>query len=143
MTVDLGVTYDQLNRAMSINFVGLATGCIFFIPFAKKYGRRPVYIVSTALMLATAFWTSRIHSLTELYICNLLQGLAGATNESIAEITVSRALRRVVRPCTKCCTDCGPFLRAPPRHNEWTIHELCDGWGMVSIQFIHLRRHNR
>lgn len=89
MTIDLEVSYTELNRAMSVNFVGLATGCIFFIPFAKKYGRRPVYIISTALMLATTFWTARMHSLTELYITNLLQGLAGATNESIAEITVN------------------------------------------------------
>ncbi|CAG7993333.1 unnamed protein product [Penicillium nalgiovense] len=87
MTIDLEVTYTQLNKAMSVNFVGLTTGCILFIPFAKKYGRRPVYIVSTALMLTTSFWTSRINSLTELYVTNLLQGLAGATNESIAEIT--------------------------------------------------------
>ncbi|KAJ5308924.1 hypothetical protein N7508_004303 [Penicillium antarcticum] len=89
MTVDLQVTYTELNRAMSVNFVGLATGCIFFIPFARKYGRRPVYIVSTAFMLITSFWTSRMHSITELYVTNLLQGLAGATNESIAEITIA------------------------------------------------------
>ncbi|KAI2708476.1 hypothetical protein CBS147332_6537 [Penicillium roqueforti] len=89
MTVDLEVTYTELNKAMSVNFVGLTTGCIFFIPFAKKYGRRPVYIVSTALMLTTSFWTSKMNSLTELYLTNLLQGLAGATNESIAEITIA------------------------------------------------------
>ncbi|CAI7586373.1 unnamed protein product [Penicillium viridicatum] len=87
MTVDMEVTYDELNNAVSVNFVGLATGCILFIPFAKKYGRRPVYIVSAALMLATAFWSSTMTSLTELYATNLLQGLAGATNESIAGIT--------------------------------------------------------
>lgn len=89
MIPDMGVSYTQLNQAMSINFVGLATGCIFFIPFAKKYGRRPIYIISAALMLATTFWMARMDSLTELYITNLLQGLAGATNESIVEITVS------------------------------------------------------
>ncbi|KAJ5400720.1 hypothetical protein N7465_011209 [Penicillium sp. CMV-2018d] len=89
MTVDMEVTYDELNNAVSVNFVGLATGCILFIPFAKKYGRRPVYIVSAALMLATAFWSSTMTSLTELYATNLLQGLAGATNESIAGITVA------------------------------------------------------
>ncbi|KAG0153171.1 hypothetical protein PDIDSM_5021 [Penicillium digitatum] len=66
MTTDMEVTYAQLNYAMSVNFVGLATGCLLFIPFAKKYGRRPVYIVSTALMLATSFWASRMNSLTEL-----------------------------------------------------------------------------
>ena len=88
MIVDLHVTYNQLNQSMSVNYVGLAMGCVLFIPLAKKYGRRPVYIVSTALMLVTSFWTSRLESLTELYICNLFQGLAGATNEAIAEITV-------------------------------------------------------
>ncbi|KGO76447.1 Major facilitator superfamily domain, general substrate transporter [Penicillium italicum] len=88
MKTDMGVTYAELNNAMSVNYVGLATGCIFFIPFAKKYGRRPVYIVSTAVMLATSFWSCKMTSLTELYVTNLLQGLAGATNESIAEITI-------------------------------------------------------
>lgn len=88
MVVDLGVSYTQLNQAMSVNFAGLATGCVFFIPLAKKYGRRPVYIVSTVLMLATTFWKAHLRSLAELYITNLLQGLAGATNEAIAEITV-------------------------------------------------------
>lgn len=88
MVVDLHVTYTQLNRAMSVNFVGLAMGCYLFIPAAKKFGRRPVYIVSTMLMVATSFWSASLKSLTDLYVCNLLQGLAGATNEAIVEITV-------------------------------------------------------
>lgn len=88
MAKDLGVTFVQLNRAISVNFVGLSTGCILFIPLARKFGRRPIYLVSTALMLATAFWMAEIHSLPELYIANLLQGMAGATNESIVQITV-------------------------------------------------------
>ncbi|XHG09639.1 hypothetical protein AWENTII_012685 [Aspergillus wentii] len=89
MVIDLGVTYTQLNRAMSVNYVGLAMGCVFFVPLAKKYGRRPIYLISTAIMLATSFWSAGIHSLSELYITNLLQGLAGATNESIVQITIA------------------------------------------------------
>ena len=88
MIIDLEVSYTQLNQTMSVNFVGLAIGCVLFIPLAKKFGRRPVYIASTAVLFATALWTARIKSLTELYICNLLQGLGGAINEAIAEITV-------------------------------------------------------
>jgi MFS family permease len=88
MVVDLNVTYTQLNRAVSVNFVGLAMGCVLFIPLAKKFGRRPVYLVSTALMLVTSFWASKLTRLSELYATNLLQGLAGATNESIVQITV-------------------------------------------------------
>ncbi|KAL2787798.1 major facilitator superfamily domain-containing protein [Aspergillus keveii] len=89
MVVDLGVTYTQLNQAMSVNFVGLSVGCVLFIPLAKKFGRRPVYLVSTALMLVTSFWSSKLTSLAELYATNLLQGLAGATNESIVQITIA------------------------------------------------------
>ncbi|OOQ84836.1 MFS transporter [Penicillium brasilianum] len=89
MVLDLNVTYTQLNQSMSVNSVGLSFGCVLFIPLAKKFGRRPVYIVSTAIMLAASFWTSRIESLAELYVTNLLQGLAGATNETIVEITIS------------------------------------------------------
>ncbi|KAJ5675541.1 hypothetical protein N7462_008438 [Penicillium macrosclerotiorum] len=89
MVVDLDVSYSELNQAMSVNYVGLAMGCVFFIPLAKKFGRRPIYIASTALMLATSFWTARLDSLAELYVANLLQGLAGATNEAISEITIS------------------------------------------------------
>lgn len=88
MVVDLHVTYTELNRAMSVNFVGLAMGCYLFIPLAKKFGRRPIYIVSTMLMVATSFWSASLTSLTDLYVSNLLQGLAGATNEAIVEITV-------------------------------------------------------
>ncbi|OGM45336.1 putative MFS transporter [Aspergillus bombycis] len=89
MVVDLHVTYPQLNNAMSVNFVGLAMGCVLFIPFAKKFGRRPVYLASTALMLVTSFWAAEISTLAELYITNLLQGLAGATNEAIVQITIA------------------------------------------------------
>jgi MFS family permease len=88
MTDDMGVTYTQLNNATSDNYVGLAMGCVLFIPFANKYGRRPVYLASTAVMMATSFWSGEMTSLAELYITNLLQGLAGATNEAIVQITV-------------------------------------------------------
>ncbi|RAL07396.1 putative MFS transporter [Aspergillus homomorphus CBS 101889] len=89
MVVDLKVTYTQLNRAMSVNYVGLSMGCVMFIPLAKKFGRRPIYLISTAFMLVTSFWSAEIKTLSELYITNLIQGLAGATNEAIVQITIA------------------------------------------------------
>jgi MFS family permease len=103
MVVDLNVTYTQLNRAMSVNFVGLAMGCVLFIPLAKKFGRRPVYLVSTALMLVTSFWASKLTRLSELYATNLLQGLAGATNESIVQITVCLFVIESTMPLSNTC----------------------------------------
>lgn len=89
MAVDLGMSFSLLNKTQSVNYVGLCTGCWLFIPIAKKYGRRCIYILSLAVYLATNFWAARMHSTAEVYVNNLLQGLAGSTNEAIAQITVS------------------------------------------------------
>lgn len=93
MIPDLKVDYSQLNNASAINYAGTGAGCIFFIPFAVKYGRRPVYLVSTAMMAAMSFWSARMTTVAELYITNLLAGLAGSTNETIVQMTVRCPLR--------------------------------------------------
>ncbi|KAI8269929.1 hypothetical protein K4K58_012832 [Colletotrichum sp. SAR11_239] len=66
MTVELGMTYDELNAGVSFNVVGLALGCLCIIPFTKKYGRRSTYIFSTAVMAATSWWSSRMPEMTSL-----------------------------------------------------------------------------
>jgi hypothetical protein len=47
-----------------------------------------MYLLTTAIILAMAIWSARMQSLTELYISQLIFGLASATNESIVEMTV-------------------------------------------------------
>jgi MFS family permease len=88
MTVDINLTYEQLNNSMSANGAGCALGCVVFVPIAQKYGRRSVYIISTAIMAGSSWWTSRMTTLTELYLTNLLFGLAGSVNETLAQMTV-------------------------------------------------------
>ena len=89
MAGDLNVTMAQLSHGQSANLAGLAAGCALFIPFARKYGRRPVYIVSTMVFAASSWWTSRINSYAELIVTNLISGLAGAINETAVQMTVS------------------------------------------------------
>ncbi|KAH7401389.1 major facilitator superfamily domain-containing protein [Pyrenochaeta sp. MPI-SDFR-AT-0127] len=89
MSVDLNLSMERLNNATSANAAGLAVGCILFIPLTKKFGRRSTYVVSTAVMAAVSWWTAYQQTLTELFLTNLLYGLAGATNEAIVQVTVS------------------------------------------------------
>lgn len=88
MTVDLDVSIAQLSNAQSAQLAGLATGCIFFIPFTIKYGRRLTYLVSTAILAAAAWWTSSMHSYAELIVTAVITGLAGAINETAVQMTV-------------------------------------------------------
>ncbi|KAF9890351.1 hypothetical protein FE257_006017 [Aspergillus nanangensis] len=87
--VDLDCEYTDLTTALALMFVGTSTGCFFFIPFAIKYGRRPVYIVSVAFLAGMAIWSARMNSLLELFASQLIGGLASATNETIAQMTIA------------------------------------------------------
>ncbi|KAK0392282.1 hypothetical protein NLU13_1778 [Sarocladium strictum] len=89
MSPDLNVTFDELNASLACNAAGLCAGCLFFIPLARKYGRRTPYILSMAVMAATAWWSARMQTLTELYLTNIILGLAGSMNETLSEMTVA------------------------------------------------------
>ncbi|KAF4537473.1 MFS transporter [Lasiodiplodia theobromae] len=89
MSPDMGLSFEQLNNAQSANLAGLAVGCIFFIPLTKKYGRRSTYVVSTAVMAAVSWWSTYMETQAELILTNLFYGLAGATNETIVQVTIA------------------------------------------------------
>jgi MFS family permease len=93
MTVDMGVSIQQLTNAQSAQLAGLAMGCLFFIPLAIKYGRRSAYIISTAVLAGVSWWTSRMQSYPELIVTMVITGLGGAINETAVQMTVS--------PCPK------------------------------------------
>jgi len=85
---DLGISYEILNDSMATNYVGLAVGCLAFIPLVHKYGRRPLYMLSSVIQLAAALWSASLNSSAELLVSNLLAGIGGAISEAIVLITV-------------------------------------------------------
>ncbi|RDA84168.1 hypothetical protein CP532_3908 [Ophiocordyceps camponoti-leonardi (nom. inval.)] len=88
MQAEMDVSLQDLNNAQAFQLVGLAIGCIFMVPFAKKYGRRPVYIVSTALVVASTWWSASMTSAAEVILTNFVMGLAGAVNETAVQMTI-------------------------------------------------------
>ncbi|KAB8279985.1 major facilitator superfamily domain-containing protein [Yarrowia lipolytica] len=86
---EFGWTLDQLNNTYAFSVAGLGLGCPLLIPFAHKFGKRPVYIVASALVVACAAWQSRMHSIGEVYSSFLIQGLAVSITETIIQMTVA------------------------------------------------------
>jgi MFS family permease len=89
MGPEMEVNLQQLNNSGSTQLAGAAVGCIFFVPFAVKYGRRPVYLLSIGLMAAVSWWTSRMNTYAELLITNLLTGIFCSVNETTVQMTIS------------------------------------------------------
>lgn len=60
-------------------------------PFDLKYGRRPVYLISTGTMLAITIWTAKMKTSGEVFAMSLWAGLASALNETSVQMTVCMA----------------------------------------------------
>lgn len=88
INLDTGISLNNLNNAYAAGSGALAVGCIFFVPLALRFGRRPVYIVTALLMTASAIWQGRSQTTGEFIAANVVAGLAGCVNEALFQITV-------------------------------------------------------
>ena len=86
---ELNLSIDTLNAGAAINYGGLGIGCIFFIPFVHKYGRRPLYIISVLLQFVSCIWQAEVYDRGNLLGANLLSGLGGAISETVVQITIA------------------------------------------------------
>ncbi|KAL3471439.1 major facilitator superfamily domain-containing protein [Aspergillus californicus] len=85
---ELGLTYATFNMASGSNFIGLALGCLVFLPCVHKFGRRPIYLLSAIVQFACAVWWANFHKAGELIGVSLLAGLAGSISEAVVMITI-------------------------------------------------------
>ena len=82
------MSYAQLNDTWAGNCIGLAVGCILFTPLALKYGRRPVYIMSTVVTFAMTVWSAKLNSFGEMMAVQVISGLSAAVSETLVQMTV-------------------------------------------------------
>lgn len=86
---ELGFTFEQQNRAYAAATAGLAVGSIIFLPFAYKFGRRPVYLFSIIVLLGRSVWQARMKTLGDLFGSNVVSGLAGSIAETLCSVTLA------------------------------------------------------
>lgn len=93
MRKDIGASYQEMANSLSFALVGLAVGCLVFIPFTIKYGRRSSFVLPTAVIAGTAWWAAYMKTAGELYTTALIFGLAGATSQTAIEMSVHNPFR--------------------------------------------------
>lgn len=86
---ELNFSIDLMNAGAATNYAALAIGCIFFIPLVHKYGRRPIYLLSSALQLASCIWQAKVYTAGDVIGSNIISGLGGAISETIVQITIA------------------------------------------------------
>lgn len=89
MNEQLGFSYDTLNNSYAAGCGALAIGACVLIPFALKYGRRPVYIFSTAVQFGVCIWSAHQQTVADLMMVNILSCFVGALSEVVVQMTVA------------------------------------------------------
>lgn len=147
INIETGVSFDDLNNAYATSSGALAIGCIFFVPVALKFGRRPVYIITALLMTASAIWQGRAQTTGDFIGSNVIAGLAGAVNEALFQVTVSdlffvhqRASANGMYLAAVCIGNyLGPVAAGYVAESQgwrWTFYYLTIFMGITSIAMI-------
>ncbi|KAF2629703.1 synaptic vesicle transporter [Macroventuria anomochaeta] len=89
MMEELGFTIELLNNGYATGSAALAVGALLFIPFALKYGRRPMYLLSLIGQIAVMIWSAKMQNSADLILTNLFNCLLGALAEVIVQMTVA------------------------------------------------------
>lgn len=89
MNKELGYSYEILNDSYAAGCACLAIGSLLLIPFALKFGRRPLYIFSTVLQFALSIWSAKMQTVADLMLINIFQCTFGSLAEAIVQMTVA------------------------------------------------------
>ncbi|RDL31800.1 Uncharacterized protein BP5553_09202 [Venustampulla echinocandica] len=89
MNKELGFSYEILNDSYAVGCAFLAIGALVLVPFALKFGRRPLYLFSTMLQFGLSIWAAKMTTVADLMLINILQCAFGALAEVIVQMTVA------------------------------------------------------
>jgi MFS family permease len=92
ITDELGITTENLNYGYATAYGSLTIACVIFIPLSINFGRRPVYLATSLIMIASAAWMGLMKTTGDAIGSNFLSGIAGAVNEALFNVTVSTTL---------------------------------------------------
>jgi MFS family permease len=88
---DLNVSYSQVALTTGLYMMGMSLGSVFFSPTAILFGKRPVYLGSAIIFIATSIWCCQAPDYANLVAARVFQGFSVSPVEclpsaSIAEI---------------------------------------------------------
>ncbi|KAI3106472.1 hypothetical protein CBS147333_6575 [Penicillium roqueforti] len=89
METELGFTSEILNDSYAAGCAALGVGSVILIPFALKFGRRPLYLFSTIVLFGVCIWSAKMQTVGDLMAINVIQCFFGSLAEVIVQMTIA------------------------------------------------------
>ncbi|OJJ31457.1 hypothetical protein ASPWEDRAFT_54605 [Aspergillus wentii DTO 134E9] len=86
---ELGFDSGFLNNSYAAGLAGMTVGCIFFIPAALIFGRKPVFFIASLTMVLVNVGQALFRTKTQYIVLQVIAGLAGSINDTIIQMTIS------------------------------------------------------
>jgi hypothetical protein len=83
------VTVPQVALTTGLYMMGLGVGSVIASPTAILYGKRPVYLVSSILFIATSAWCATSPSYISLLLARIVQGMSVSPVECLPSATIA------------------------------------------------------
>lgn len=89
VNAELRFSFALLNDSYAAGCGALCIGAVILVPFALKFGRRPVYVFSTAVQCGISVWSAKMQTVADLMLVNVLSCIVGALAEVLVQMTVA------------------------------------------------------
>ncbi|KAI1181572.1 major facilitator superfamily domain-containing protein [Nemania serpens] len=86
---DFDIDISRVSLTTGLYMLGLGLGCVIFSPTAILYGKRPVYLFSSILFIASAVWCALTTNFTSLLLARIFQGIAVSPVECLPSATIA------------------------------------------------------
>lgn len=83
------ITYAEVARTTGYYMLGLGLGSVVWSPTAILYGKRPVYLTSAVLFVATSIWCAAAPNYANLAVARVFQGVAVSPVECLPSATIA------------------------------------------------------
>ncbi|CAK4034862.1 mfs transporter [Lecanosticta acicola] len=80
---------SQISFLFTTNSLFQGLGNLIWMPLVVKFGKRPVYIASSAMYTITAIWVASARTYANALVARIVMGFASGSGECIAPLTIS------------------------------------------------------
>jgi MFS family permease len=123
------ISSGKVTYLLCFNTMMLGVGNLFWVPLARVIGRRPIYLISMALLMAFNVWSYKSKSYGSLLAARMLSGFAAASGDAPVTAVVADLFRVTERGYVmmffQLALSCGFFLG--PVINAY-ITQYAGGW---------------
>jgi MFS family permease len=86
---DMDVEVETVSLTVGLYMMGLGVGSVLASPTAILFGKRPVYLASVILFIATCVWAGYSSSFSSLLAARVFQGVAVSPVECLPSATIA------------------------------------------------------